>query len=106
MPLPLARCAFSRSSAGTSTVILRAVSMTPQYTIPGTSIEYGLAGHSQQPPFVRRRSVYHGRKSTLSVHSSASLAAQMSSRSLAGETDVKILRGNDQPWRSEERRVG
>src|ERR1035438_9593507 len=42
MPLPLARCAFSRSSGGTSTVILRAVSMTPQYTIFDTSIEYGL----------------------------------------------------------------
>src|ERR1022692_2282509 len=73
MPLPLARCAFSRSPVGTSTVILRAVSMTPEYTIPGTSIEYGLAGHRQQPPFVRRRAVYHGRKPTLSVHSSASL---------------------------------
>src|ERR1035438_7855870 len=43
MPEPLARCALSRSSGGTSTVILRAVSMTPQYTIPDTSIEYGLA---------------------------------------------------------------
>jgi len=46
MPLPLARCAFSRSSGGTSTVILRAVSMTPQDTIPDTSIEYGLAAHT------------------------------------------------------------
>src|ERR1035441_795801 len=42
MPAPLARCAFSRSSAGTSTVILRAVSMTPHNTIRDTSIEYGL----------------------------------------------------------------
>src|SRR5271157_5516278 len=41
MPLPLARCAFSRSSGGTSTVILRAVPMTPQHTICDTSIEYG-----------------------------------------------------------------
>src|ERR1022692_3503692 len=71
MPLPLARCAFPRSSAGTSTVILRTVSMTPQYTIPDTSIDYVLGGHSQQQPFVRRRSVYNGRKPTLSVHSSA-----------------------------------
>src|ERR1035441_2164782 len=43
MPLPLARCAFSRSSGGTSIVILREVGMTPQYTISDTSIEYGLA---------------------------------------------------------------
>src|ERR1035441_5297672 len=42
MPLPLARCAFSRSSGGTSIVILREVGMTPQYTISDTSIEYGL----------------------------------------------------------------
>ena len=41
MPLPLARCAFSRSSGGTSTVIFRAVSITAQYTIRDTSIEYG-----------------------------------------------------------------
>src|ERR1019366_7684323 len=42
MPLPLARCAFSRSSGGTSIVILREVGMTPQYTISDTSIEYGV----------------------------------------------------------------
>src|ERR1700730_14241915 len=33
MPLPLARCALSRSSGGTSTVILRAVSIMPRYHI-------------------------------------------------------------------------
>jgi len=47
MPVPLARCAFSRSSSGTSTVILRAVSITRHYTILDTSIEYGPGAHGQ-----------------------------------------------------------
>ena len=42
MPVPLARCAFSRRSNGTSTVILRAVSMS-FYTILETSMEYGIS---------------------------------------------------------------
>ena len=41
IPAPLARCAFSSSSSGTSTVILRAVCI-PHFTILNTSIEYGL----------------------------------------------------------------
>src|SRR5712692_8218820 len=51
MPTPLARCAFSRSCCGTSTVILRAVSIMVYCTIFDTSIEYGI--------FRRRRRTRH-----------------------------------------------
>jgi len=39
--VPLARRAFLRSSSGTSTVILRAVSIVSHHTILKTSAEYG-----------------------------------------------------------------
>lgn len=42
MPVPLARCAFSRSRCGTSIVILRTVLMKWHYTILRTSLEDGL----------------------------------------------------------------
>jgi len=44
MPVPLARWAFTNNSRGTSTVILRAVSMVFYFTISDTSIEYGIEG--------------------------------------------------------------
>ena len=54
MPVPLARCAFLRRSSGTSTVILRAVSM-PFYTILETSIEYGISCSDKPAERVRTR---------------------------------------------------
>ena len=56
MPLPVARCAFSRSSGETSIVILRAVSM-PQNTISYTSIEYG-RNKSRRPASNRLTLIY------------------------------------------------
>jgi hypothetical protein len=41
MPLPLACCALSSNSAGNSTVTLRVFAIT-HYTIPNTSMEYGI----------------------------------------------------------------
>jgi len=43
IPVPLARRAFLRSSSGTSTVILRAVSKVSHHTIIKTSAEYGIS---------------------------------------------------------------
>src|SRR5215472_5609497 len=45
MPSPLAACAFSSSSSGTSTVIFRAVFIAYKFTIISTSVKYGI------PPF-------------------------------------------------------
>src|ERR1035441_9997604 len=59
MPLPLARCAFLSSSGGTSTVILRAVSITPlayhtryQHRVwPGESAFVGTLPHTSPATF-------------------------------------------------------
>src|SRR5450759_1889429 len=61
MPLPVVRCAFLSSSGGTSTVILRAVSMTPQYTIPDTSIDYGPTGQPYATGYLGRGGALYAR---------------------------------------------